>query len=128
MRARLQKYLPIFMIALMVQILAPIAACWAAGVVASDPLAGAAICHDSSAAAPDNDSPTDQGGGLHIHDGLCCLACGSHVGASLDTPPQPSIGVPYRCSKRVVWYKFAPEPLGARSGVLAQARAPPAFS
>jgi Protein of unknown function (DUF2946) len=128
MRRRLRKFLPIVLMALVVQILAPIAACWAAGVVASDPLAGAAICHDSSAAAPDNDSPTDQGGGLHIHDGLCCLACGSHVGASLDTPPQPSIGVPYRCSKRVVWYKFAPEPLGARSGVLAQARAPPAFS
>ena len=39
MRRRFQKYLPIVLVALMVQIFAPIGACWAAAVVASDPLA-----------------------------------------------------------------------------------------
>ena len=41
----LKKFLPIVLIALMVQIFAPIGACWAASIAASDPLAGAVICH-----------------------------------------------------------------------------------
>ena len=41
---RLKNFLPIVLIALMVQIFAPIGACWAASIAASDPLAGAAIC------------------------------------------------------------------------------------
>jgi hypothetical protein len=51
MRARLQKYLPIFLIALLVQILAPIGVCWAAAIAASDPLGTAEICHDSGSGA-----------------------------------------------------------------------------
>ena len=46
MRRRLRKFLPIVLVALVVQILAPIAACWAASIATSDPLLGAAICHD----------------------------------------------------------------------------------
>ena len=49
MRRRLRKFLPIVLIAVMVQILAPIAACWAASIAASDPLHAAVICHDNSA-------------------------------------------------------------------------------
>ncbi|HVX79600.1 MAG TPA: DUF2946 domain-containing protein [Bradyrhizobium sp.] len=128
MRWRLRKFLPIVLMALVVQILAPIAACWAAGVAVSNPLIAAAICHDSAASASDSSNQTDQGGTPHIHDGLCCLVCGGHVVASLDTPPQPSVGVPYRRSERIIWHKFAAELLGARTGSLAQARAPPAFS
>ena len=52
MRRRLQKYLPIILIALMVQILAPVVACWAAAVAASDPLNTAQICHDNVSSAP----------------------------------------------------------------------------
>jgi hypothetical protein len=129
MRRRLRKFLPIVLLALVVQILAPIAACWAAVIAASDPLATAVICHDGAAQASDAGSQTDQGGGSpHIHDGLCCLVCGGHVGASLDAPPQPSIGVPYRHAQRVIWHDPAPELVGARPGSFAQARAPPAFS
>ena len=43
MRRRYHKYLPIVLIALMVQIFAPIGACWAAAVAVSDPLAAASI-------------------------------------------------------------------------------------
>jgi hypothetical protein len=128
MRRRLRKFLPIVLMALMVQILAPIAACWAAGIAASDPLAMATICHDGAASVSDSGSQKDQGGSPHIHDGLCCLACGSHVGASLDAPPLPSIGVPYRHAQRVIWHSFAPEQVGARTGSFAQARAPPELS
>jgi Protein of unknown function (DUF2946) len=128
MRRRLRKFLPIVLMALMVQILAPIAACWAAGIAASDPLATAVICHNSAGSASDSGNQSDQGGSPHIHDGLCCLVCGGHVGASLDVPPQPLIGAPHRHSERVVWHKFAPELFGARTGSLPQARAPPALS
>ena len=38
MRARLQKFLPIVLLALAMQVLAPIAACWAAGQAVADPL------------------------------------------------------------------------------------------
>ena len=43
MRRRLKNFLPIVLIALAVQIVAPIAACWAAGIAASDPLIVAAF-------------------------------------------------------------------------------------
>jgi hypothetical protein len=128
MRRRLRKFLPIVLMALVVQILAPIAACWAAGIAASDPLATAVICHDSAASASDGANQTDQGGSPHIHDGVCCLLCGNHVAAALDTPPQPSVAVPHRSSEDVAWHEFALELLTARSGALAQARAPPALS
>jgi hypothetical protein len=56
MRRRLRKFLPIVMLAVAVQILAPIAACWAASIAASDPLGSALgsafICHDNAASAP----------------------------------------------------------------------------
>ena len=48
MRRRLRNFLPIVLIALMVQILAPIAACWAASIAASDPLHAAIICQDAA--------------------------------------------------------------------------------
>lgn len=128
MRRRLRKFLPIVLLALVVQILAPIAACWAAGITASDPLATAAICHDSAASSSDSGNQTDQGSGPHIHDGLCCLICGSHVAASLDASPQPSIGTVFQRSERVAWHRFAPELFGVHTGSLPQARAPPALS
>ncbi len=96
MRRRLRNFLPIVLMALMVQILAPIAACWAAGIVASDPLANAAICHDSAASASDSGNQTDPGGNPHVHDGACCLVCGGHIAASLDAPPQLPVSMPYR--------------------------------
>ncbi|WP_249780827.1 DUF2946 domain-containing protein [Bradyrhizobium sp. dw_78] len=123
----MRKFLPIVLMALMVQILAPIAACWAAGIAASDPLSAAEICHDSAASASDTGNQTDQTGGSHVHDGLCCLACGIHAGASLDAPQMP-VAAPHRLPERVVWHEVAPELLGCRTGSLAQARAPPFIS
>ena len=58
MRRRLRKFLPVVLIALAVQIFAPIAACWAASIVASDPLGAAAICHDNAASSSGQNSAT----------------------------------------------------------------------
>jgi hypothetical protein len=121
MRRRLRKLLPIVLIALTVQILAPIAACWAAGIAASDPLQGAVICHDNAASTS---GPADRGGQLPAHDGCCSVCSVAHGGAPLDTP-QAAIAAPYGAATRVVWLDRAPDPAGSRTGSHAQARAPP---
>jgi hypothetical protein len=109
------------LIALMVQILAPIAAWWAAGLVVSDPLHAAAICHDSGAS---NSGQSDQGGELPAHDGCCSFCSVAHTGAPVDTP-QATVATPYRQFLRVVWLDRALDLPGSRTGSHAQARAPP---
>jgi hypothetical protein len=125
MRRRLQKFLPIVLIALAVQIFAPIAACWSASIAAaSDPLHGAAICHDSRVS---NSGQTDQSGQSRAHDGCCSVCSVAHSGAPLDTP-QAAVTTPYRAFERLVWLEGAPDLFGSRTGSHAQARAPPSIS
>jgi hypothetical protein len=122
MRERLQKFLPIVLIALMVQILAPIGASWAAAIAASDPLSTIEICHRDPTA---NTSQSDQGGQHHDHDGACSFCCAAQAGASFDTPQAFAVTTPYRPIALVVWRDHAPAQSGARIGSNAQARAPP---
>jgi hypothetical protein len=124
MRRRLRKFLPIVLIALMVQIFAPIAACWAASIAASDPLGAATICSGGSGSAAGH---TGQTGDQRAHDGACSICCVVHAGASADTP-QTAVLAPYREPARVVWLERAPDRFGSRTGSHAQARAPPSFS
>jgi Protein of unknown function (DUF2946) len=124
MRRRLRKFLPIVLMALAVQILAPIAACWAASFAASDPLYAAVVCHVD---ASQTGNPTDPAGGHRAHDGTCAACCAVHAGASFDVP-RTTIAIPQRQSLRVVWREVAPELLGSRGGSQAQARAPPSIS
>jgi hypothetical protein len=125
MRRRLQKFLPIVLVALVVQILAPIAACWAAGIAASDPLGSAVICHDNSAAAP---AQSDQGGDHRSHNGACSICCVAQAATAIDTPQQAAVTAPLRQPEHVVWRDQTPEQPGARTGSNAQARAPPSIS
>jgi hypothetical protein len=121
MRRRLEKFLPIVLIALAVQILAPIAASWAAAIASSDPLQAAEICHS----LPDSSGQTDQGSDPHVHDGACLICCAVHASASLDTPQHAALAVPYRLTTRVVWHTAARDVSPARSRSNTQARAPP---
>lgn len=121
MRRRLRKFLPIVSIALAVQILAPIAACWAATTAASDPLRSAAICHDNGASTSNQ---TDQTGQPQAHDGCCSVCNVAHIGSPVDTP-QTAVTTPYRDPARVVWLDLAADLFGSRTGSHAQARAPP---
>jgi hypothetical protein len=121
MRARLQKYLPIVVIALAMQVLAPIAACWGAGLAAADPMQNAVICHNSGAAVPGLD---DQTGAPGAHAGACSICCLAQVNASLD-PPQATFATPYRLAERVVWYDTADRVVTSGGKSNAQARAPP---
>jgi hypothetical protein len=122
MRRRYQRFLPIVLIALAVQIFAPVAACWAAAVAASDPLGMAEICHDPSAVAGQSG---DQSGQHREHGGTCSICCLASASASLDTPGLAALALPYRAPARVVWHEQAPDYSGARIGSNAQARAPP---
>jgi hypothetical protein len=122
MRRRLQKFLPIVLIALMVQVLAPIGACWAAAIAASDPFGLAAICHDSGAGSGQQG---DQGGEHPAHDGACAICCVLHASASADTPRLPTLAAPYRQAERVVWRDEALDLSVFRTGSNSQARAPP---
>jgi Protein of unknown function (DUF2946) len=118
MRRRLRKFLPIVLMALTVQILAPIAACWAASMAAADPLQAAVICHDSG-------STQGQTGQTGAHDGCCSVCSVAHTGAPLASPQASAVPAPYRQSLRVVWLDRAPDLFGSRTGSHAQARAPP---
>jgi hypothetical protein len=125
MRRRYQKYLPIVLIALVVQIFAPIGACWAAAMAASDPLATAEICHDSGAAAGRSGDP---GGQHREHGGTCAICCLANIGASVDTPKLAAVAHPSRKIARAVWHAQSADLALFRAGSNAQARAPPSIS
>ena len=120
---RLKNFLPIVLIALAVQIFAPIGACWAASIAASDPLAGAVICHGNAAPGA---GQTDQAG-HRAHDGCCSVCSVLQTGAPVDVPQLATIAVD-RVAERVAWFDFAFRLANARAGSHAQARAPPAIS
>ena len=121
---RLKNFLPIVLIALAVQIFAPIGACWAASIAASDPLAGAVICHGDGAPGA---GQADQAG--HRAHGGCCSVCSVlQTGAPVDVPQTDEVVGIDRQPERVVWVEFTPDRFASRAGSHAQARAPPSFS
>jgi DUF2946 family protein len=121
MRRRLRKFLPIVLMALLVQIFAPVAACWAA-TLAADPLRAPAICHESGAA---NSSQGDHSGQRAAHDG-CCSACNlAHAGGPIDTPQGAAIEPPCLQQGLITWHDVAADRLPSRIDSQAQARAPP---
>jgi hypothetical protein len=126
MRQRLRKYIPVFLIALMVQILAPIGASVAVAIAASDPLAAAEICQDHPSSVP---ASGDQGNQHQAHDAncfLCCVFNGSAAPAS--TPDTVGLVVPYRVDQGVVWHDGTPRVADSFAGSNARARAPPSIS
>src|SRR5262249_20084400 len=124
MRRRFQKFLPIILIALVVQILAPIGVTWAAAIAAGDPLSAAPICHGGQDGLP---SHSDQSGGRGPDGCASVLLLGPAPAprAPLDTPETAAVAVPCRVAARVIWRDEAPDFSPARAGSNAQARAPP---
>jgi hypothetical protein len=123
MRRRLEKFLPIVLIALAVQILAPIGACWAAAVAASDPLSTAEICHTDL-----GQGSSDQSGQHQAHDGACALCCAAQASSAFDAPQTAAMPAPHRAAAVVAWRAQAPDLRPFRAGSNAQARAPPDLS
>ncbi|MCS3730240.1 hypothetical protein FHR88_005311 [Bradyrhizobium betae] len=121
MRARLQKFLPLVLLALAMQVLAPIAACLAAGQAVADPLSAGVICHSTS----EQGGSTDQSGAPTAHGAACALCCLAQANASLDSPPHTALPSPFRHAERVVWHVADASAVVAHKGTSAQARAPP---
>ena len=125
MRRRLRKFLPIVLIALVVQVFAPIGATWAASIAASDPLRAAVICHSDAASTQGQTSnQTDQSGQHRGYEGCCSVCTVFHTAVSPNTP-QTAVTTPYRQSLRIVWLERAADLFGPRTGSHARARAPP---
>jgi hypothetical protein len=120
MGRRLKSFLPIVLVALVVQILAPIGACWAAAIAVSDPLFAAEICHTDL-----GHGESDQGGQHRAHDGACAICCIAQAQATFDPPPQIAAAIPYRQTSTVIWRDEEAVFSASRTGSNAQARAPP---
>jgi Protein of unknown function (DUF2946) len=123
MRRRIQSFLPVALLAVVLQILAPIGGSWATAAVASDPLSGTAICHgDAGAQSPDRGSNHPAG------DLECLLCCLSHAGGSIDPPRMAVLATPLRPPLPIVWNREEPSLAVTRANSNAQARAPPMLS
>lgn len=123
MRRRLERFLPIVMLALLVQLLAPVASCWAAVHAASDPFAAAICAHDYSGAPQDGQGDRSQA----QHNGCCGLCCVAHTAAP--TPdPQAAFSAIERPVVSVVWRDAAAPLPPVRAASNGQARGPPIHS
>lgn len=121
MRRHLLRFLPVFLLALMVQILAPVGACLARSIAATDPLANAVLCQG---VVGNHDS--DQQPNHHMRDGSCSICAAAHAAA----PPVPAVveaGI-IRHADVVVWRAYAPRARVAKLASHAQARGPPFLS
>ena len=125
MRRLLRNFLPIMLIALAVQVFAPIGACWAASIAASDPLAAAVICRGKTGSASSQSHPAGQ---HRAHDGCCSVCSVLQTGAPVDAPDIGAFVVFERQPHSVVWINPASDPVVSRTGSQTQARAPPAIS
>jgi len=121
MRQRLRRFVPIFVIAFLVHLLAPVAWSWAAAMAVSDPLAAAEICHSDGGAPVDS---TDQMG-----DRLnCAMVCIAHAAVAPDTPRHVVVAAPYREAAGIAWQNCSQGFRARHRGAVAQARAPPSLS
>jgi len=119
MHRRLQEFFPIALLALVMQILAPIAACWAARLTVADLQQLAGICHSDATTSSD-----DQDRAQYPHDGLCAI-CVAHAGTAADAPTPAALVVLVHRSRPILWTD-ADLTLGpSRIGSNTQARAPP---
>jgi hypothetical protein len=123
MRRRLEVCIPIVVLAVLVQLFAPIAAFRAFADAASNPLYLSSICSTSA-----DDSHTAPAGTQHDHGGCCAFCAAGHVGAIALEPP-PLVFVSLQRQYQLVSWLESIEPIPTvRIGSNAQARAPPFIS
>jgi hypothetical protein len=122
MRRRLEVFIPIVLLSILVQLFAPIAAFRAVAYAATDPLYMASICTEMASAA---DAQTTPAKTQHDHGDCCVLCAAGHGGAAAVAPP-PLVFVSLQCQyQRVSWLEAADPMPAIRVGSNAQARAPP---
>jgi hypothetical protein len=125
MRRRLELFIPIVLLAVLVQLIAPIAAFRVVAYATSDPLYMASICHEM-VSSPDTQTAPDKMPQAH---GECCAFCGAGHGGTVALDPPPPIFVSLQRQYQLISWLEAADPMPtARVGSNAQARAPPSFS
>jgi hypothetical protein len=124
MRRRLEAFIPIVLLAVLVQLIAPIAAFRVVAFAVSDPLYMMSICSEMAPSQDAQSAPSAP----HNH-GDCCAFCGAGHGGSIAVDPPPLIFVSLqRQYQRVSWLQAADPMPTVRVGSNAQARAPPSIS
>ncbi len=124
MRRRLEAFIPIVLLAMMVQLLAPIGAFRSFAQAVSDPLHMATICSGMTS-THGSQTPTVNS----QHGANCCGFCSvGHGGAVAIDPPPLVFVVLQRRYQRVEWLEATDHTPPARAGSHAQARAPPFIS
>ena len=123
MRRRLEHLIPIVLVAILVQLMAPIAAFRAFAYAANDPLSMASICSGMGTAA--DDAQTAPAKTQHDRGDCCAFCAGSHGGATALAPPPLIFVTLQRQYQRLSWLEAAELMPTVRVGSNAQARAPP---
>ena len=126
MRRRLAVFIPILLMAVLVQLFAPIAAFRVVAFAVSDPLYFATICaDDTSEPGSSQTAPADS----KHHSGGCCVACAIGHGGGLAAEAPPVIFVTLQRQYQLVsWLEASRSMPPLRTGSNAQARAPPTIS
>ena len=125
MRRGLEAFVPIVLLAVLVQLMAPIAAFRVVAYATSDPLYMAPICTDMASSSDVQTAPIRT---QHTH-GDCCAFCGAGHGSAVavDSPPLVFVTL-QRQYQRISWLEDADPMPAVRVGSNAQARAPPQAS
>jgi Protein of unknown function (DUF2946) len=122
MRRRLEVFIPIVLLSILVQLIAPIAAFRVVAYAATDPLYMASICSGMASSADAHTAPAKT-----QHDrGECCVFCAAGQGGSIAIEPPSLIFVSLQRQYQLISWLEAADPIPAvRVGSNAQARAPP---
>ncbi|QWG16322.1 DUF2946 domain-containing protein [Bradyrhizobium sediminis] len=126
MRRRLEVIIPIVLLSIMVQVIAPIGAFRAVAHAVSDPLYMASIC-SGTASTPD-DTQTAPANTQHDRGDCCAFCAAGHGGGNAVEPPPLLFVSLQRQYQQVSWLQAADPMPALRVGSNAQARAPPSIS
>ena len=123
---RLELFIPIVVLAVLVQLIAPIAAFRVVAYATSDPLYLASICTETASSSASQQTAPAKTQHDHVE---CCAFCGAGHGASVALASPPHIFVTLQRQYQQISWLEAAEPMPTvRVGSNAQARAPPSFS
>ena len=125
MRRRLEAFIPIVLLAVMVQLIAPIAAFRVVANAVSDPLYMAEICSGMGSSEDAQTAPANT-----RHDRAnCCAFCAAGYGGAVTLDPPPLVFVSLQRQYQLVSWLDSANPISTlRVGSNAQARAPPSIS
>ena len=121
MRHRLEVFIPIVLLAVLVQLFAPIAAFRVVAYATTDPLYLASICTDMTSSADSQTAPAQT---PHSHAG-CCAFCGAGLGGAVALDLPPLVFVHLQRQYQLISWLEAADPMPADTRRLQRASARP---